>query len=706
MSDREVNLEKENNVMNKPGRAKKLAGLIIGMVLLLGIDFLVFRSAGNMRNVFSEIGKMKMGLLFLCNIVFLVILFAGDRICARIKKTSLYIVLEWMMLLLTPPVLLVSVQVIMSLCLNKVPAKASLVGMLERVLWMEPGYILKNLLICYLILLILILLVRKINIACGICCLLLVAAALVDFYVVQFRGQAFLLLDILGMGTAAEVVGGYQFQIPVYMGILMIGLMCWTAFQMKLQKLTFGKKGRKNLLFRLAGLFMIAAVLVCTVPGWWKTEKISLWNVNKEYLKKGYLYMLAGEGKYFSVEKPDGYSIEEVDQIVEKTEKEYSERTSTDTSEKRTQPVNIIMIMNESLADLESVGKIKTDSEILPFIRSLDQNVKSGQLHVPTYGGGTARTEYEALTGNAMHFLPAGSVPYQTYIRDPEYGMADILKEQGYETVAMHPNKAANWNRTKVYPSMGFDQFVSIENWGDQYRETMRGKMTDKSTYDKIISLYDEKDKGQKLFTFCVTMQNHGGYTKGTLDGYEPTVKLHYKKEYPQAETYLSVAKESDQAFKDLLEYFEKVEEPTMIIMFGDHWPAVEDEFLSKVIGKDKDNLDLVESQVLYTTPYVIWTNYSSETVKQDISSNYLGSYILEQAGVELPAYNKFLLNLKDQIPVIGIDALEDKDGNWYSMEALPEEYQELMKEYSILQYNDQFEKKQIKEEAFRVSDN
>lgn len=412
--------------------------------------------------------------------------------------------------------------------------------------------------------------------------------------------------------------------------------------------------------------------------------------------------MLAGEGKYFSVEKPADYSIEKVDSITEEAEKKY---TASAASGNVTQPENIIMIMNESLADFESVGEISTDSEILPFIHSLKQNVKYGQLHVPTYGGGTARTEYEALTGNAMYFLPAGSVPYQLYVRDPEYGMADILKAQGYETLAMHPNRAANWNREKVYPSMGFDQFISKENWGDLYRDKIRSHESDKSTYDKIINIYEEKEKNQKLFTFCVTMQNHGGYGVETRNGYEPTVKLNYKKEYPQAETYLSLARESDSAFKDLLDYFEKAEEPTMIIMFGDHWPAIEDDFLSKVIGKDTGDLSLTESQTLYTTPYVIWTNYPSETKEQDISSNYLGSYILELAGAELSQYNQFLLNLKEELPVIGIDAVEDKDGHWYSSDDMPENYQKLIEDYNILQYNDQFEKKDIKESAFRVTE-
>ena len=127
-----------------------------------------------------------------------------------------------------------------------------------------------------------------------------------------------------------------------------------------------------------------------------------------------------------------------------------------------------------------------------------------------------------------MSFLPSGSVPYQLYVRDPEYGLADILKSQGYYTIAMHPNKAHNWNRASVYPCMGFDEFISLENWGDEHRELLRNYVSDKATFEKIISLYEEKDADEKLFTFCVTMQNHGGYTVEDRAGFEPTVKLGY----------------------------------------------------------------------------------------------------------------------------------------------------------------------------------
>ena len=58
---------------------------------------------------------------------------------------------------------------------------------------------------------------------------------------------------------------------------------------------------------------------------------------------------------------------------------------------------------------------------------------------------------------------------------------------------------------------MGFDEFLSIENWGDEFCDRVRKYYySDATVYDKIIKMYEDKEEDQKLFTFCVTMQNHG----------------------------------------------------------------------------------------------------------------------------------------------------------------------------------------------------
>lgn len=619
------------------------------------------------------------------------------------SRTSLpgYII-SVLLLVASPVVMFCAVQMITWLSGQKQLGHIMFRNVVKSLTEIPADYVIKNMWIYIAVLFVLILIFRKIRWAVLVYGVLLTVITLVNYYVVMFRGQAFMLLDVLGMGTAADVMGNYSFTVPRHLKIILFFEAAFLIFQFVFQKLELGKKSRKNLICRMGSLVILFIVAVQALPLLKNAQGVNLWNVNKDYTQKGYLYTLLLEARYISVEKPDGYSQQKVDEILAENEKETSEEKKT-AAGNQTVPQNIIMIMNESLADFESTGDLQTDTEILPFIHSLNKNVTYGKLHVPTFGGGTARSEYEALTGNSIQFFPAACQPYELYVRDPEYGLADILKSQGYYTIAMHPNKAHNWNRASVYPCMGFDEFISLENWGDEHRELLRNYVSDKATFEKIISLYEEKDADEKLFTFCVTMQNHGGYTVEDRAGFEPTVKLGYDTEYPLAETYLSLARESDSAFKELLEYFEKVDEPTMIVMFGDHWPKIEEEFMAKLLGGNRQSLGLVESQQSYTTPYVIWTNYPSETVEEDFSANYLGSYMLQLAGLEMPGYNQFLMNLKEQLPIIGVGAVCDKDGNWYANDALPDDYKKLMTDYNILEYNNQFEKKDVIESLFTL---
>ena len=55
---------------------------------------------------------------------------------------------------------------------------------------------------------------------------------------------------------------------------------------------------------------------------------------------------------------------------------------------------------------------------------------------------------------------------------------------------------------------------------------------------------------------------------------------------YSEAEQYLSLIKESDKAFEELVYYFSKWKEPIIIMMFGDHQPAIEQEFFEEMYGK------------------------------------------------------------------------------------------------------------------------
>ncbi|MFR3320528.1 MAG: sulfatase-like hydrolase/transferase [Lachnospiraceae bacterium] len=122
-----------------------------------------------------------------------------------------------------------------------------------------------------------------------------------------------------------------------------------------------------------------------------------------------------------------------------------------------------------------------------------------------------------------------------------------------------------NWNLFNVYSELGFDEFYDGDSVSDG--EQMRWMLSDYADFQKIIELYENKEE-DNLFIFNVTMQNHGGY-EGTWDNFANTVDLSAQGDFPQAEQYFSLIKETDAAFKELIDYFEKVDEPTLICFFG-----------------------------------------------------------------------------------------------------------------------------------------
>ena len=84
--------------------------------------------------------------------------------------------------------------------------------------------------------------------------------------------------------------------------------------------------------------------------------------------------------------------------------------------------------MNEALADFSSISDIETNEDYMPFIHGLTENTVKGDLFVSIFGGGTSKTEYEALTSNSMAFMPKGSTPYVTYINRKTSSLATTLR--------------------------------------------------------------------------------------------------------------------------------------------------------------------------------------------------------------------------------------------------------------------------------------
>ena len=198
-------------------------------------------------------------------------------------------------------------------------------------------------------------------------------------------------------------------------------------------------------------------------------------------------------------------------------------------------------------------------------------------------------------------------------------------------------------------------------------------------------------------------MQNHGGY-EGIYDNFPQEVWLtgSLKDKYPKTDQYLSLMKRSDEALEYLIRYFEASDEPTMIVMFGDHQPSVEDEFFDEIAGMPSADVPAGDHLMWYETPFLIWTNYESGSEqKGKMSAIYLASELLDQAGLDMTPYQRFLLSMEETLPVIHPLGCYDSSGTYYSWEetgldSFP--YRDTIRDYEYLVYNHSFDPKKYKD--------
>ncbi len=511
---------------------------------------------------------------------------------------------------------------------------------------------------------------------------------LANYFVWNFRGSPIVAADFASIGTAKNVANQYSYTLgfdAVWATVLAVIYICLV--------MTVGTYRGLELKKRILLLVTTALLTTGTYTVFFHTSlmkdldiTVSVWMPERDYAQNGSALSYLLTWTYYVVEKPAGYSVEAVEDLT----KDYvSDSISEDNS--NTRP-NIIAIMNESFSDLAVDTDIETTEDYMPFIHNLTENTVKGHLYVSVLGGNTANTEFEFLTGNSISFFPARSIPYNSYLKTKTGSLTWTLKDQGYSgDIAIHPYYSDGWNRPTVYPLLGFKDFISQEDFSNN--TYVREFISDETDFNRLISEYENqrKENSDPFYEFTVTMQNHGGYlgTHGLVDESIQVTKPENAND--QLTQYLNLIKLSDSAFENLIKYFSKVKEPTLIVMFGDHQPGFTDSVYDELMGQSTTTLNTEDTAKMYQVPYVIWANYDIEEDTQDMSANYLSSYLLNLSGNKLTGYNKYLLDLMKKVPILSAICYEGDDGVLHA-NGEESDYTELIKEYQMIQYNNMFD--------------
>lgn len=350
-------------------------------------------------------------------------------------------------------------------------------------------------------------------------------------------------------------------------------------------------------------------------------------NLRNSYYDYGFVYCFSNSLVNTGVSKPEDYSNEKINQIVE---------SGTDAKKVKKKP-NIIFLQLESFFDLNKMQNIKLSQDPVPNFNNLKEKYPSGYLNVPIVGAGTVNTEFEIMTGMNLDDFGPGEYPFQTILKDNTCeSICFNLKNYDYKCHAIHNNTATFYSRNKVFSNLGYDTFVSVENMNiDDF--TPLGWAKDYFLTDSIISTLKSTKKQDYIYT--ISVQGHGSYpTDGDYDYPIKITGLEDKEITNQYQYYAWQTNEMDEFIGELIKELEEFGEDTILVMYGDHLPS---------LGITAE--DLVNSDV-YQTEYVIWSNFDTKYADEDIEAYQIQSKILKDLNMTAGDINYYTQKNKGNI--------------------------------------------------------
>lgn len=288
---------------------------------------------------------------------------------------------------------------------------------------------------------------------------------------------------------------------------------------------------------------------------------------------------------------------------------------------------DIVIIQSESLFEPSLLNGF-SDRPVLQHI-SQQKPARGGSLHVPVFGGRTLQTEFEMLTGTPVAFYPGSMFAYYDLVHHRIDALPRILADLGYRTVAMHPNDRGFWRRGVVMPEMGFDTFQDIGSFLYPRDFSEREHVSDAALTRGILAELDAATG--PTFITAVTMDNHGPWgdfaphDDASLD--LPTALV--GKRRAQLADYVARASDADKAYGFLLGALQRRARPTIVLIYGDHLPALPLVYaqLGFKDGKPPEQ---------HFPPYRVWANFPVPPAPDTTTSYLLQGWLLRAAGLPL----------------------------------------------------------------------
>lgn len=439
------------------------------------------------------------------------------------------------------------------------------------------------------------------------------ALGVTNAIILTYRNTPLAAVDFSIVKSALDIMNAYvkPIQIVSIISMLVVAIVV-IVFVLKL-----APKCKPN--YASSSVYMAVSAVVCVIA---MASSYTIYNdpecfanLPEAYKNYGFVYSFSCSAVNRGVDKPAAYSQETVKALTEKIDSSVPEVSPA------VQP-NIIYVQLESFFDVNKMKDITYNQNPLPVFTRLKEENSSGYLRIPGLGGGTCNAEFEVLTGMSVGMFGTCEYPYKTITLNHTAGSVCYdLKNYGYSTHAVHNHTGTFYDRHRNYANLGFDTFIPVEYMHDVERNPVNWAK-DKILTEQIFKCLNSTPG--RDFVFGVSVQSHGKYPTEVLDENQPiTVESGLEDETYKIgfEYFVNQLHEMDMFVGELVDTVSKFREPTVIVFYGDHLPAMS-------ISKDQ-----LENGDLFETEYVVCANYDIPVADEDLHAYQLNSRVTELLG-------------------------------------------------------------------------
>ena len=449
-------------------------------------------------------------------------------------------------------------------------------------------------------------------------CVAWIALGIAEFMVAKERTQPFTSMDVLMLKDAITLTTNYYTWPQI---ILMYGSIFLAAVLLIYIVTRLPRRRQVNYTLALSSFCGFLTLCFCSYALGVHFGAFPRYfdNLVDAYDQYGFAACFTATLGNMGVSKPSDYSTEIVTGIVEEIDEETPHVFS---SEDNLDHPNVIYLQLESLFDVNTVIGSRYSEDPTPNFNRLSRECPSGELYVPSIGGGTANTEFEMLSGLNIDFFGAGEYPYTTILHETTCEtIAYNLRAQGYSATALHNHTGTFYGRNEVYSRLGFDHFVSLE-YMPYVTYTEVGWAQDGVMADEIMKAL--KASGERDFIMAITVESHGKYDENYVyhAGDPEILELPEQINANRFASYLHLIHETDAFLGKLIDKLEKFDEPTVCVIYGDHLPSLD------------LTADVLTTNNLYASRYIIWNNYGAEFEAPDVQAYRVSANLLKQLGI------------------------------------------------------------------------